>query len=52
MWKRLLKAMEAHNVNYHWVKGHSGHPMNERCDDLATSAADGDNLLDDINHCN
>lgn len=52
LWKRLLKAMEAHNVNYHWVKGHSGHPMNERCDDLATSAADGDNLLDDINHCN
>ena len=47
LWKRLLKAMEPHNVNYIWVKGHAGHPGNERCDQLATSAADGDNLLVD-----
>ena len=48
LWKRLLKAKEPHNVTFHWVKGHAGHPENERCDDLATSAADGDNLLDDV----
>ena len=48
LWKRILKAKEPHNVSFHWVKGHDGHPENERCDELATSAADGDNLLDDV----
>ncbi|MBR3772518.1 MAG: ribonuclease HI [Clostridium sp.] len=48
LWKRLLKAMEPHNVEFIWVKGHNGHEMNERCDVLATTAADGDNLLDDV----
>lgn len=47
LWKRLLKAMEPHQVTYIWVKGHAGHPGNERCDELATSAADGGNLLTD-----
>lgn len=47
LWKRLLKAMEPHQVRYIWVKGHAGHPGNERCDQLATAAADGDNLLTD-----
>ncbi len=47
LWKRLLKAMEPHRVTFTWVKGHNGHPENERCDALATSAADGDELLDD-----
>ncbi|MGN1377300.1 MAG: ribonuclease HI [Dorea sp.] len=48
LWKRLLKAKEQHQVVFHWVKGHDGHPQNERCDQLATSAADGDALIDDI----
>lgn len=48
LWKRLLTAMEPHKVTFTWVKGHDGHPENERCDMLATSAADGDDLLDDI----
>lgn len=48
LWKRLLAAMESHEVTYTWVKGHNGHPLNERCDELATSAADGDGLLDDV----
>lgn len=48
LWKRLLKAMEPHKVTFTWVKGHDGHPENERCDMLATSAADGEDLLDDI----
>ena len=47
LWKRLLKAMEPHKITFTWVKGHAGHPENERCDELATTAADGDNLLDD-----
>ena len=47
LWKRLLEAAKIHEVNYNWVKGHNGHPGNERCDVLATSAADGDELLDD-----
>ena len=48
LWERLLRAMEPHAVSFHWVKGHDGHPENERCDQLATSAADGDELLDDV----
>lgn len=48
LWKRLLKAMEPHEVIFNWVKGHNGHPENERCDTLATTAADGDDLLDDV----
>lgn len=47
LWKRLLKAMEPHEVKFQWIKGHAGHAENERCDQLATSAADGSNLLDD-----
>ncbi len=47
LWQRLLKAMEPHQVNYHWIKGHDGHPENERCDRLATAAADGEDLLED-----
>ena len=47
LWKRLLQAKEPHQVEFIWVKGHDGHEMNERCDYLATSATDGDNLLVD-----
>lgn len=47
LWQRLLKAKEIHQVNFIWVKGHDGHPENERCDVLATTAADGNDLLDD-----
>ena len=47
LWKRLLKAKEQHQVSFHWVKGHADNPLNERCDQLATSAADGDELYVD-----
>ena len=47
LWKRLLKAREPHDVKFHWVKGHDGHPQNERCDALATGAADGNDLIVD-----
>ncbi|SCP95079.1 ribonuclease HI [Anaerobium acetethylicum] len=48
LWKELLEAKAMHQVTFIWVKGHAGHEMNERCDELATSAADGDNLMDDV----
>lgn len=50
LWKRLMKAKEQHEVEFIWVKGHAGHEQNERCDELATTAADQpiDLLLDDI----
>lgn len=48
LWKRLLKAKEIHQVTFHWVKGHDGHPQNERCDELATTAADSGNWLKDL----
>ena len=47
LWKRLLKAKEPHTVTFIWVKGHDGHIQNERCDYLATTAADGIDLLED-----
>ena len=47
LWKRLLKAKEPHQVRFIWVKGHAGHPENERCDKMAVAAALGDNLLTD-----
>ncbi|MGL5434128.1 MAG: ribonuclease HI [Lachnospiraceae bacterium] len=44
LWERLLAAKTPHQVSFHWVKGHAGHPQNERCDMLATTAADGTDL--------
>ena len=37
LWKRLLKAKEMHQVRFTWVKGHDGHPENERCDEMAVA---------------
>jgi len=39
LWKRLLKAMEPHRVQFEWIKGHNDHPENERCDRLAVAAS-------------
>jgi ribonuclease HI len=38
LWKRLELAMERHKIEWHWVKGHAGHPDNERADELARNA--------------
>lgn len=47
LWKRVYDAMQIHEVKWTWVKGHAGNKYNERCDELATSAALGENLLVD-----
>ena len=41
LWLALLEAKRPHKVTWHWVKGHSGHPENERADVLASNAALG-----------
>ena len=40
LWEKLLALLEKHEVEFVWVKGHDGHPYNERCDKLATTFAD------------
>ncbi|WNK01011.1 ribonuclease HI [Thalassospiraceae bacterium LMO-JJ14] len=35
LWRRLDEAIRSHDVEWHWVKGHAGHPENERADELA-----------------
>ena len=37
LWEELLPLLEIHNVTFNWVKGHNGHPYNERCDSLAVN---------------
>lgn len=37
LWGKLLDLLEVHEVKFNWVKGHAGHPENERCDELAVS---------------
>ncbi len=39
LWQRLDAAVARHEVSWHWIKGHSGHPENERADALAVAAA-------------
>ena len=40
LWEELYALTKIHEITYVWVKGHNGHPYNERCDALATSCAD------------
>ena len=40
LWEQLLGLLKKHEVTFVWVRGHAGHPYNERCDALATSFAD------------
>jgi len=47
LWKRFLLIYPKHNVKFQWIKGHAGHPENERCDELAVAAAEGKNLKAD-----
>lgn len=44
LWERYLKASSGHEVKFQWVKGHAGHPQNERCDRLAVEASESSKL--------
>ena len=41
LWLRLVPLLRKHRVVFHWIKGHAGHPENERCDTLAVTAGAG-----------
>ena len=47
LWQRQDKESSRHEITFCWVKGHAGHPENERCDELARTAALGDNKITD-----
>jgi len=47
LWKRFLHVYNKHNVKFEWIKGHSNHPQNERCDFLAVEAANSNELFID-----
>lgn len=44
LWKRFLEVEKKFNITYHWVKGHNGHPENERCDKIAVDSSKSVNL--------
>jgi len=50
LWTRYYNLSKDHNIKFIWVKGHASNPYNQRCDELATSAADGKNLVEDIGY--
>jgi ribonuclease HI len=47
LWEELLKLSKKHTLIFHWIRGHAGHPENERCDLLARQAASRSNLPPD-----
>ena len=47
LWRRYHELAKDHHITFIWVKGHATNPYNNRCDELATAAADGSNLLVD-----
>jgi ribonuclease HI len=47
LWMRYHQLAQKHRIKFQWVRGHADNPMNNRCDQLATAAADGGNLLVD-----
>jgi len=47
LWQRFLPLYRKHRVSFHWLKGHAGHPENERCDRLAVAAYSQPNLPED-----
>jgi ribonuclease HI len=50
LWQRFLNVYRRHRVTLHWVKGHAGNPLNERCDRLAVAASMQRNLLPDTGY--
>jgi ribonuclease HI len=47
LWLRYLEVSKLHNIKFTWVRGHNGHPENERCDELAVAAGKQKPLLID-----
>ena len=50
MWQRFLELYRRHRVTFHWLKGHAGHPENERCDKLAVAAYQAEGLPEDTGY--
>lgn len=50
LWKLFLEQNKKHNIKFVWVKGHAANKWNNRCDELATAAADGKHLLEDTGY--
>ena len=50
LWQEFLPLYKAHNVTFHWLKGHAGHPENERCDALAVAAYSQPDLPQDCGY--
>ena len=50
LWVRLDGLLAGHKVTFTWVRGHNGHPENERCDELARKAAQGRGLPEDTGY--
>ncbi len=50
LWKRFIPLYRKYKPRFQWVKGHAGHPENERCDQLAVMAANAGNLLIDTSY--
>ena len=50
LWLRFLEVYRRHRVQFHWIKGHAGHPENERCDALAVAAGHAAGLKEDTGY--
>ena len=50
LWGRFLRVYRRHNVRFIWVKGHASNVENNRCDELAVAAANGQNLYEDTGY--
>lgn len=47
LWRRFVELYKKHKIRFVWIKGHAGHPENERCDQMAVFSATGSDLLID-----
>jgi len=52
LWARFLRVYRRHTVRFQWIRGHNGHPENERCDRMAVAASQGSELKEDTGYQN
>jgi ribonuclease HI len=50
LWLRYAKIAKDFHIKFHWVKGHASNVLNNRCDQLATAAADSNHLMEDTGY--